>query len=58
MDSEERERANVLAAMAIGQIGTAPVTRFLPQLMRDDSKFVRIAAARAVLQCGMKNRGS
>jgi HEAT repeat protein len=51
MDNEERQRANVLTAMAIGQIKTASVTRFLPQMLKDSSKFVRIAAARAVIQC-------
>jgi len=51
MDNDERQRANVLAAMAIGQIKTASVTRFLPQLLKDSSKFIRIAAARAVIQC-------
>jgi HEAT repeat protein len=57
MDDEERERTNVLAAMAIGQIGTARVTKFLPQLLSDNSRFVRIAAARAVLQLSIKGGG-
>jgi len=53
-DRTGRERAKVLAALAIGQIGTRSVTRFLPQLLKDESKFVRIAAAKAVLQCATK----
>jgi len=27
------------------------LTKFLPQLLQNESKFVRIAAAKAVLQC-------
>ena len=48
------ERVNVLTALAIGQIGTKPLKKFLPQLLKDESKFVRIAAAKAVFQCEMK----
>ena len=54
LDEKSRERANVLTALAIGQIGTARLTKFLPQLLRNESKFVRIAAAKAVLQGGIK----
>lgn len=54
LDEKERERANALTALAIGQIGTRSLTKFLPKLLNDESKFVRIAAARAVLQSGMK----
>jgi HEAT repeat protein len=55
MDKEGVERIKVLTALAIGQICTEPLTKFLPRLLRDESKFVRIAAAKAVLQCSMKN---
>jgi len=51
LDTEARERANVLTALAIGQICTPTLTKFLPQLLQNESKFVRIAAAKAVLQC-------
>ncbi|MFC1737517.1 HEAT repeat domain-containing protein [Planctomycetota bacterium] len=51
MDKEARQRVNVLTAMAIGQIGTESLTGFLPQLLDDSSKLVRIAAAKAVFQC-------
>lgn len=51
MNQEERERVKVLASLAIGQIDTPAVTEFLPSLLEDESKFVRIAAARAVFQC-------
>ena len=54
LDKEEIERVNTLTALAIGQIGTASVTKFLPQLLKNESKFVRIAAAKAVFQCTMK----
>jgi len=56
LEKEGLERVNVLTALAIGQIGTAPLTKFLPQLLKDESKSVRIAAAKAVFQCAMKNR--
>ena len=45
------ERVNVLTALAIGRIGTPQLTNFLPQLLKNQSKFVRIAAAKAVFQC-------
>jgi HEAT repeat protein len=50
LDKRARERANVLAALAIGQIRTPSLIKFLPELLKDESKFVRIAAAKAVLQ--------
>jgi HEAT repeat protein len=55
MDKEELERVNILTVLAIGQIKTANLTKFLPQLLKDESKFVRIAAAKAVFQCTAKN---
>ena len=45
------ERVNVLTALAIGRIGTPQLTNFLPQLLKNQSKSVRIAAAKAVFQC-------
>jgi len=54
LDREASERANVLAALAIGEICTPELTKFLPNLLKNESKFVRIAAAKAVLQCKMK----
>ena len=45
------ERVNVLTALAIGRIGTPQLTNFLPQLLKNQSKLVRIAAAKAVFQC-------
>jgi len=55
LDKKELERVNTLTALAIGQIGTANLTKFLPQLLKNESKFVRIAAAKAVFQCTAKN---
>jgi len=54
MDREAVQRANVLTALAIGQICTPSLEKFLPQLLKNESKFVRIAAAKAVFQCKMK----
>ncbi len=54
LDKEELERVNTLTALAIGQVGTANLTKFLPQLLKNESKFVRIAAAKAVFQCTIK----
>jgi HEAT repeat protein len=54
MSPQELEHIYVLAALAIGQIRTEPLSRYLPQLLRDPSIFVRIAAAKAVFQYKMK----
>ena len=53
LDKEDRERVNVLTALAIGQIGTPTLTKFLPQLLKNQSKRVRLSAAKAVLQLKM-----
>lgn len=54
MDREAIERVNVLTALAIGQIRTPALTKYLPQLLKNESKYARIAAAKAVFQCNMK----
>ena len=51
LDEQARARTNVLAALAIGQICTAPLTQHLPKLMKNESKSVRLAAATAVFLC-------
>ncbi len=51
MDKNDAERVNVLTALAIGQIRTANLTKYLPKLLKDRSKLVRLAAAKAVFQC-------
>lgn len=51
MDVIARERVNVLTALAIGRIATPSLAKFLPKLLKSESKFVRLAAAKAVFQC-------
>jgi hypothetical protein len=51
LDREAVERANVLIALAIGELCTPDLEKILPQLLKNESKFVRIAAAKAVFQC-------
>lgn len=55
LDKKKVEQVNVLATLAIGRIGTANLRRFLPRLLKDKSKFVRIAAAEAVFQVQKAN---
>ncbi|MBN2182745.1 MAG: HEAT repeat domain-containing protein [Sedimentisphaerales bacterium] len=50
MDPVAKERVYVLSALAIGRIGTPKLTEYLPELMKNESKFVRLAAAKAVFQ--------
>jgi HEAT repeat protein len=54
MDRIASERVGVLVALAIGHIGTPALTKYLPQFLRNESKFVRIAAAKAVFQSKMR----
>ncbi|KKK79924.1 hypothetical protein LCGC14_2828640, partial [marine sediment metagenome] len=56
LDEQGLERVNVLTALAIGQIGTPSLTKFLPHLLKNKAKAVRIAAAKAVFQCAMKSK--
>ena len=53
-NKQDRERIYVLTALAIGQIGTSQLKDYLPQLLQDESKRVRLAAAKAVLQGRLK----
>jgi len=50
LDDKGAEQVKVLTALAIGQIGTERLVIELPGLLKDRSKFVRIAAAKAVFQ--------
>ncbi|HUT29131.1 MAG TPA: HEAT repeat domain-containing protein [Sedimentisphaerales bacterium] len=50
----ELERTRTLAAMAIGRIASPRLTAMLPQLLKDPSPAVRIAAAKAVLLIAAK----
>jgi len=54
LDKKDLERVKKLTALAIGQIGTETLKKFLPQLLRDESKSVRIATAKAVFQCAIR----
>jgi HEAT repeat protein len=51
MDGKDLERVDTLTALAIGQIGTPALVKFLPELLKNESKTVRLAAAKAILQC-------
>ena len=50
MDPQGQERIKMLTAMAIGEIATPAVMKYLPSLLRDSSKVVRLAAAKATLR--------
>jgi HEAT repeat protein len=54
MDAQGQQRTKTLAALAIGEIGTDSLARYLPQLLQDPSKVVRLAAAKAVLRRDLK----
>jgi HEAT repeat protein len=50
LDSQTGEQVRIQAAMAIGSIGTGSLRSYLLQLLEDESPFVRLAAAAAVLR--------
>ena len=54
MGGGDLERVKVLTALAIGEIGTESLLAFLPQLLQDESKFVRLATAKGVFQYVMR----
>ncbi len=49
-DNETRARIQTLAALAIGQIRTPTLKNFLPELLKSEFQFTRLAAAKATLQ--------
>jgi len=53
---QDQIRVKVLTTLAIGQICDEKLTKFLPKLIKDESKFVRIAAAKAVFLCINKTK--
>jgi len=55
LDPQSLQRLNIRTVMAIGQIGTPAIKKYLPQFLKDESKTVRIAAAMAVLQTATNN---
>jgi HEAT repeat protein len=50
LDAQGQERIKVFAALAIGEIGTPALTKYLPSLLQDPFKPVRLAAAKAALR--------
>jgi HEAT repeat protein len=54
MDAQGQQRTKTLAALAIGEIGAESPAKYLPQLLQDPSKVVRLAAAKAVLRRALK----
>ena len=50
-DQETKARIQTLAALAIGQIRTPTLKKFLPELLKSEFQFARLAAAKAVFQC-------
>jgi len=51
LEWQDRERVYARTALAIGRICTANLTEYLPRLLEDQSRLVRIAAGKAVLLC-------
>ena len=54
-DQEAKARIQTLAALAIGQIRTPTLKKFLPELLKSEFQFARLAAAKAVLQYASDN---
>ncbi len=54
MDAQGQQRTKTLAALAIGEIAAESPAKYLPQLLQDPSKVVRLAAAKAVLRRALK----
>jgi HEAT repeat protein len=50
-DKRGRDRIMVLTGLAIGEICSESLTQYLPVLLSDKSKLVRLAASKAVLKC-------
>ena len=49
LDSTSIERKNILAALAMGQINSPQLKRYLPEFLADNSPMVRLAAAKSAL---------
>ncbi len=54
-DAEEKARIQTLAASATGQIRTDALKKYLPELLKNESRIVRLAAAKAILQCANRD---
>jgi HEAT repeat protein len=46
---EEADQCNVMAALAIGQIGSDNLKTFLPKMLKSDNPYVQLAAAQSIL---------
>jgi HEAT repeat protein len=51
----EADRCNILAALAIGRIGTEKLAEYLPKLLKSDSPAVRLAAAKSIFILAGRN---
>jgi HEAT repeat protein len=56
MGAQGQERTKTLAALAIGEIASDRPAKYLPQLLQDPAKVVRLAAAKAVLRRALKKQ--
>jgi len=54
-DQEAKARIQTLAALAIGHIRTPTLKKFLPELLKSEFQFARLAAAKAVFQYASDN---
>jgi HEAT repeat protein len=48
-NKEQANRCNVMAALAIGQIGEDELAGYLPKMLKSDSPYVQLAAAKSLL---------
>jgi HEAT repeat protein len=46
---EDADRCNVIAALAIGQIGSDDLKVFLPKMLKNENPYVQLAAAKSIL---------
>jgi len=51
LSKSDKERIIFFTTLAIGEIATDQLTQNLPDLIKNDSKLVQMASAKAVLQC-------
>ena len=56
-DPQDRERVTILAALAVGEIRSPTLLKYLPPLLADPSQQVRLAAAKAVLRSARRSLG-
>ena len=54
LNEQDTERLYMRTALAIGQIDTPNLTKYLAELLKNDSKIVRLAVAKALFQVAAK----